>query len=72
MLADKNGIVYDFIPYTDKIEPVNDPDIPNLGPSSNIVLHLAESIPKDKGYRLYFDNWLNAFPLQLFLVKRKI
>ncbi len=23
VLADKNGIVYDFIPYTGKIEPVN-------------------------------------------------
>ena len=33
VLADKEGIVYDFNPYCGKIESVDDPTIPNLGPS---------------------------------------
>ena len=72
VLADKHGMVHDFIPYVGKIEPVNDQDVPDLGASANIVLHLAENIPINKGYRLYFDNWFNSLNLQLFLAERKI
>lgn len=46
-LAGKDGMTHDFIPYTGKINPVNDPTVPDLGPSSNVVLHLCQIIPSD-------------------------
>lgn len=68
ILADKDGTVYDFIPYTGKIHPLDDNEVPDLGASSNIVLDLAQSIPEHKGYRLYYDNWFTSVPLQIYLV----
>ena len=38
LLYDVTGIVYDFVAYTGKITPVDDPAVPDLGPSSNVVL----------------------------------
>nr|XP_027235887.1 piggyBac transposable element-derived protein 3-like [Penaeus vannamei] len=35
VLADDMGMVYDFMPYVDKIEPVNNPNVPDLKPSAN-------------------------------------
>ncbi|KAK3880920.1 hypothetical protein Pcinc_014570 [Petrolisthes cinctipes] len=72
VLADDKGMVYDFIPYTGKIEPVNNPNVPDLNPSSNSVLHLAESIPPFKNHKLYFDNWFTSLPLLDHLASRGI
>ena len=41
VLADDQGMTYDFIPYSGKIHPVDKPDVPDLKASGNIVLHLA-------------------------------
>ncbi|MFV0329691.1 MAG: hypothetical protein ACK5KL_07710, partial [Dysgonomonas sp.] len=54
ILADKFGMTYDFIPYTGKIEPVQDPNVPDRKPSSNIVLHLAETVPSFHNQTLFF------------------
>jgi len=35
ILADDMGMVYDFMPYVDKIDPVNNPNVPDLKPSAN-------------------------------------
>ena len=72
ILADSKGMVYDFIPYLGKITPVAKENIPDLGPSSNIVLHLAESIPAFKNHKLYFDNWFTSLPLISHLASRGI
>ena len=37
-----------------------------------MVLHLSQNIPSSKRYQLYFDNWFNTLPLQVFLAKRQI
>ena len=37
VVAGKDGIMQDFFPYTEKIEPVNDPSIPDLGACLNVV-----------------------------------
>lgn len=71
-LADDNGIIYDFMPYVGRVNPVNKPGIPDLKASGNIVLHLCENIPNNKNHLLYFDNWFNSVPLQQHLAKRKI
>ena len=52
VLADSKGMTYDFIPYTGKIQPVDDPAIPDLKPSANSVLHLAQAIPSDHNHLL--------------------
>lgn len=72
VLADTNGIIYDFFPYTGKIYPVENPDIPDLKASSNVVLHLAQIVPSQKNHLLYFDNWFTSLPLVQHLATREI
>ncbi|XP_050713415.1 piggyBac transposable element-derived protein 3-like [Eriocheir sinensis] len=72
VLAGKDGMTHDFIPYTGKINPVNDPTVPDLGPSSNVVLHLCQIIPSDCNHYLFFDNWFTSLPLLRHLATRKI
>lgn len=72
ILADHTGMVYDFIPYTGKIQPVSNVNVPDLNPSSNAVLHLAECIPPFKNHKLYFDNWFTSVPLLDHLASRGI
>lgn len=55
--------VYEIMPYTSKIEPVHKPNVSDFKPNSNSVLHLAESIPCMKNYKLYFDNWFTFLSL---------
>ena len=54
VLADSGGLIHDFIPYTGSTQPVNKEGIPDLGASSNIVLHLAETIRNNKSHLLFF------------------
>ena len=63
ILADSTGVVYDFFPYTGKIDPLNNPEVPDLGPSSNSVLQLAECIPNGQNFKLHCDNWFTSLKL---------
>ena len=72
VLADCQGYVYDFFSYVGKIEPVSNETVPDLGPSSNSVLHLAESIPSSKNHKLYMDNWFTSIPFFKHLAGRSI
>ena len=63
ILADSTGDVYEFFLYTGKIDPVNNPEVPDLGPSSNSVLQLAECIPNGQNFKLYCDNWFTSLKL---------
>ena len=69
-LCDTAGILYNFEVYTGKISPVEGE--PDLGASSNIVLHLAKSIPEGLNNLLYFDNWFTSIPLVVHLAKKNI
>ena len=40
VLADKSGMIHDFIPYTGKIEPVMTDGVPDLGASSRLFLSI--------------------------------
>ena len=35
----------------------NNPEVPDLSPSSNSVLQLAECIPNSQNFKLHCDNW---------------
>ena len=72
ILADNEGLVYDFYPYCGAIPAVHRFGVPDLGPSSNSVLHLAASIPDGKNYKLYFDNSFTSVKLVEHLATRKI
>ncbi|KAF2364054.1 PiggyBac transposable element-derived protein, partial [Trinorchestia longiramus] len=72
VLCDSGGFIHDFLLYTGKVDPVDDPNIPNLGPSSNCVLQLAQVIPPGKNHLLYFDNWFSSLPLIQFLSTKQI
>ena len=70
--CDVTGIVYGFVAYTGKITPVDDPAVPDLGPSSNVVLQLAQSIPPNKNHKLIFDNWFTSLQLLTYLASQGI
>ena len=60
-LCGEDGIMYGFVIYKGKIEPLSDE--PDLGASSNIVVNLARTIPNDLNHLLYFDRWFTSLPL---------
>uniref|UniRef100_A0A0K8VPL0 PiggyBac transposable element-derived protein 1 n=1 Tax=Bactrocera latifrons TaxID=174628 RepID=A0A0K8VPL0_BACLA len=63
-----SGIVYDFALY------VGDGTCPSFGLSisSDIVLHLASNVHRDKNYKLFFDNWFSSISLMIALIERGI
>ena len=69
-LCGEDGIMYDFVIYKGKIEPLSDE--PDLGASSNIVVNLARTIPNDLNHLLYFDRWFTSLPLQTHLASKGI
>ena len=72
VLADKAGLIHDFMPYTGKIKLVKNNEVPDLKASANVVLHLAEIIPNNKNHILYFDNWFSSIALLDHLATREI
>ena len=58
-----SGLVYDFTMY------VGEGTCPSygLGLSSDVVLYLAKGLPKDKNFKLYFDNWFTSVSLLISL-----
>ena len=45
------------------------PGYPDIGASGNIVLKLAEIIPRNVSHKLYHDNWSTGIHLQIILGK---
>ena len=67
VLTDNKGIVYNFDIYCGAIKPVN--GFQDIGASGNIVLQLAQIVPKMKNYKLFCDNWITSIPLLHELAK---
>lgn len=59
-LASKSGIVHDFETYVGKGTVKS---VTNLGLSGDIVMRLSEIIPKNKNFKLSFDNWFTSYNL---------
>ena len=57
--------MHGFIPYTGKIQPIEDENVPDLKASANTVLHLAENIESHKNHTLHFDHWFTGIPQHL-------
>lgn len=72
VLSGVSGFSYDLEVYTGKIDNTPRADEVDLGCSSNVVIRLARSIPRNVGHQLYFDNFFNSPKLQVQLAKQGI
>ena len=63
VLCVSQGIAYNFEMHVGKIQPVS--GMPDLGASSNIVLHLASIAPSNQNFKLYHDNWFTSTGLEI-------
>lgn len=70
VLAGSDGVPHNFEVYTGKI--VHPPELPDIGASGNVVLRLAEPIPKNRNFKLSFNNWFSSIPLMLELSQQGI
>ena len=68
-IAGSSGIIYDFLVYIGRGTVNNNR---GLGIGCEVVLKLAECLPKDKNYKLFFDNWFTSLPLLVELKKKGI
>lgn len=73
-LCGVSGYAYKFEIYTGQ---KNDPCSrlllePDLGASSNVVVHLTRDVPSQKHHKIYFDNYYTSVPLMVYLHKRGI
>ncbi|XP_040073039.1 piggyBac transposable element-derived protein 1-like [Ixodes scapularis] len=70
ILCDSRGVVHSFDVYTGRIDQV--PGFPDIGPSGNIVIKLAQCVQPQLGHLLYFDNWFTSLKLLVTLAQRGI
>ncbi|CAH2000458.1 unnamed protein product [Acanthoscelides obtectus] len=70
VLSGVSGFSYDFDFFSG---PTNlQPYQPDLGASSNVVVKLTESVPRNQNYKVFFDNWFTGLPLLVYLSKEGI
>ncbi len=70
VLAGSDGVPYNLEIYTGRV--VQPPELADVGASGNVVLCLAQPIPKHKNYKVFFDNWFTSVPLVLTLAQQGI
>lgn len=70
VLAGSDGVPHNFEIYTGRV--VQPPELADIGASGNVVLRLAQPIPKQENYKLFFDNWFTSVPLVLTLAQQGI
>ncbi|XP_076156111.1 piggyBac transposable element-derived protein 3 [Alosa pseudoharengus] len=70
VLCGSDGIPHNLEVYVGKA--VHPPDLPDIGASGNVVLRLAEPIPKNKNVKVFFDNWFTSVRLMLVLAQQGI
>ena len=70
LMAGTDGVPHNLEIYTGRA--VQPPDLPDVGASGNVVLRLAQTIPKHENYKLFFDNWFTGVPLVLTLALQGI
>ncbi|CAK1581447.1 unnamed protein product [Parnassius mnemosyne] len=74
VLCDDKGFAYDFEIYSGA---ENDPELRlpdecDLGASSNIVVRLCRSVPRNQNYKIFFDNYYTSPELISYLAKKGI
>ncbi|XP_055910902.1 piggyBac transposable element-derived protein 3-like [Eupeodes corollae] len=71
VLCDDKGFAYNFEVYsgTENADQFRLPDEPDLGASSNIVVRLCRCVPRNKNYKVFFDNYYTSPELVSYLAK---
>lgn len=74
VLSGVSGFSYNFEIYSgqENDETFRRPSEPDLGASANVVVRLSRVIPKNKNYKLYFDNYYTTLSLMTYLKTNKI
>ena len=67
-----SGFSYDFEIFSGAQSNVVPSGTPDLGASSNVVVRLSQSVPRNVNHKIFFDNWLTSVPLQVYLKKEGI
>lgn len=70
ILTGSDGIPYNLEVYTGRVN--QPPELPDVGASGNVVLRLAQPIPKEENYKFFFDNWFTSVPLLVTLNEQRI
>uniref|UniRef100_A0A665TR44 PiggyBac transposable element-derived protein domain-containing protein n=1 Tax=Echeneis naucrates TaxID=173247 RepID=A0A665TR44_ECHNA len=70
VLAGSDGVLHNFEIYTGRV--VQTPELPDVGASGNVVLRLAQPIPKQQNYKVFTDNCFTSVPLILTLAQQGI
>ncbi|XP_039287948.1 piggyBac transposable element-derived protein 3-like [Nilaparvata lugens] len=71
VLSGISGFAYNFEFYSGQ-ENVVLPGEPDIGASANVVVRLARSVPRNKHFKIYFDNWYTNLPLLVYLEQEGI
>lgn len=69
VLSGISGFSYDFEIFTEKQTNKMPENCPSLSTSSNMVIQMAHTIPRQKNYKLCFNNWITTIPLMVHLHK---
>ncbi|CAH1991171.1 unnamed protein product [Acanthoscelides obtectus] len=72
VLSGISGFSYSFDIFAGSQSNVVPVDVPDLGTSSNVVLKLAQRVPKHMNHKIFFDNWFTSVPLVVYLSKNGI
>ena len=70
VLAGSDGVPHNFEIYTGRV--AQPPELPDVGASANVVLCLAQPIPTQQNYKVFFDNWFTSVPLIPTLAQQRI
>lgn len=69
VLSGVSGFSYDYEIFAGSQSNIVPNDFPNLGVSSNVVLRLTQTVPRHINHKIFFDNWFNSVPLQIYLAQ---
>jgi len=72
VLSGVSGFSYDFDIFAGEQTNKMPDNCPTLSTSSNMVIKMAYTIPRQKNYKLFFDNWFTSLPLMVYLDKEGI
>lgn len=72
VLSGVSGFSYDFEVFAGAQTNIMPDNLLSLSVSSNMVVKLADTIPRNCNYKIFFDNWFTSLDLLVYLEKESI
>ncbi|XP_050527792.1 piggyBac transposable element-derived protein 3-like [Daktulosphaira vitifoliae] len=72
VLSGLSGFSYDFEIFAGAQTNIMPDNLPSFSVSSNMVVKMAASIPRNCNYKIFFDNWFTSIDLLIYLEKEGI